>query len=444
MQRRLWCGILSLMLTANAAAADDWPRFRGPHADGVAGDDPRLPDTWNTTDNIAWKAEISGLGWGSPIVTGNRVFLTAVSADGETTKPQKGLYQGLGVREPEKGAHHWMVYCLDVMTGEKLWEREAHAGEPVVPRHPKSSYAAETPVTDGKYLYVLFGDLGLYCYDLDGTPRWSHSIEPKKTFLDYGAAASPVVHDGQVFVVYDNAEESWLAAFDAETGEQRWRIPRDETHTWATPFVWQNDVRTELVVPGRLRNCSYSLSDGALLWEFNGRMSNLVIPSPFAAHGMCYITSGYVGDASRPVYAIRPGAAGDITSREDPAANEFIAWYLETGGPYNTSPLVYGDRYYTLYDLGFLTCHNAKTGEEIYGKRRFRPQGSFTASPWAYNGKVFCLNEDGMTYVLEAGDEFSISHTNDLGELTLATPAIADGRLLIRTASAVYCITRPE
>ncbi len=145
---------------------------------------------------------------------------------------------------------------------------------------------------------MLFGDLGLYCYDLEGKPLWSRVIEPKKTLFDYGAAASPVVHDGQVIVVYDNLEDSWIAAFDAETGDQLWRQARDETHSWATPLVWKNPQRTEIVVSGKNRNRSYSL-DGRLLWEFDGRMSNLVIPSPFAAHGMCYIASGYVGDALR-------------------------------------------------------------------------------------------------------------------------------------------------
>lgn len=427
-------------ISATAMAGDSWPRFRGPNADGVSADDPRLPDTWDMTKNVAWSVDIPGLGWGSPIVHGGKVFVSSVVAEGDTTAPKKGLYQGLGVRTPEEGIHHWMVYGFDLSTGKPLWEHEAHTGEPVVPRHPKSSYAAETPTTDGQRLYVLFGDLGLFCYDLDGTPLWSQPIEPQKTFLDYGAAASPVVHDGQVFVVYDNAADSWIASFDAETGNERWRVPREETHSWATPFIWENAIRTEIVVPGRLRNRSYSL-DGEPLWEFDGRMSNLVIPSPFAANGLCYITSGYVGDAHRPVYAIRPGADGDLTNKDDPAESEFIAWYLETGGPYNTSPLVYHNRYYTLYDLGFFTCHNATTGEEIHSKRRFRPSGSFTASPWAYNDRVFCLNEDGLTYVLTAADEFEIVGTNDLDELTLATPAVADGRLLIRTASRLYCIT---
>jgi outer membrane protein assembly factor BamB len=433
---------LALLVAVGPTAEGEppWSRFRGRDARGVVDADSRLPMRWDRTENVAWSVDVPGQGWGSPIVVGDRIFISTVIADEENIKPQKGLYLGKGVRDPAKGIHHWMVYCFDLKSGREIWKREAKTGRPVVPRHPKSSYAAETPATDGQRLFVLFGDVGLYCYSLDGEALWSRKIDPKKTNMDYGAAASPVVHDGQVFVVYDNLEESWIASFDAKTGQEIWKTPRDETHTWATPFVWENEKRTEIVVPGRRKNRSYSLA-GQVLWEFDGDMSVLVIPSPFAAHGLCYLASGYVGDAHRPTFAIRPGASGDITPEGDYADSEFIAWYQPTASPYNTSQLVYGDYLYTVYDQGFMTCHHAKTGEEVYGKRRFTPAGSFTASPWAYDGKVFCLSEDGLTYVIQAGPEFKILDTNPLDELCIATPSLADGRLLIRTLTQLYCIT---
>ncbi len=397
--------------------------------------------SWTSTENVKWAADVPGWGWSCPVVWGDRVFLTAVKSDEENVAPKTGLYLGEGVRDPAKGIHHWMVYCFDLNTGQVQWQHEAHSGRPKVPRHPKSTYAAETATTDGERLYVLFGDLGLYCYDLAGKPLWSKAIEPKKTLMDYGAAASPVVHNGQVIVVYDNFEDSWIAAFDGKTGDERWRTKRDETHSWATPFVWTNNTRTEIVVPGKNRNRSYSL-DGKLLWEFDGKMSNLVIPSPFAAHGLCYIASGYIGDFHRPTFAIRPGGSGDLAPDGNLAESKYIAWYQGQASPYNTSQIVYGDYLYTLYDRGFLTCHDAKTGEEIYGKERFSPSGSFTASPWAYNGHLFCLSEDGLTYVVKAGPEFEIIGTNDLDELCLASPAISGDKLLIRTASKLYCLTQ--
>ncbi len=432
--------ILVLISNVSVQADGNWTRFRGKDGTGVAVDHASLPSTWSASKNVSWIADIPGWGWSSPIIWGDRVFVTTVVSDQQNLTPSKGLYLGQGVRDPAKGVHHWMVYCFDLKTGHEIWKHEAHTGEPKVPRHPKSTYAAETPTTDGKQLYVLFGDVGLFCYDLNGKPVWSRPIEPKKTFQDYGAAASPVVFDGQVIVVYDNKDESWIAAFDAATGNDRWRKPRDETHSWATPLIWENDVRTEIVVPGKKRNRSYSL-DGNVLWEFDGRMSNLVIPSPFVAHDLCYIASGYIGDRHRPTFAIRPGATGNIAPDGKFSSSEHIAWYQAQASSYNPTQIVYGDHLYTLYDRGFLTCHNAKTGEEVYSKRRFEPRGSFTASPWAYNGHLFFLSEDGLTYVVKAGPEFEIVGTSDLAELSLSTPSIAGDRLLIRTASAVYCLT---
>jgi len=417
-----------------------WPRFRGPNADGVSPDDTRLPQVWSKKDNVKWIADIPGWGLSCPVICGDKVFLTTVISDGEKPAPKKGLYLGLGRRTPAKGIHHWVVYCFDLKTGKELWKREAHVGEAKVPRHPKSSYAAETPTTDGQRLYVLFGDLGLYCYDLEGKPLWAHPIEPKKTFLDYGAAASPVVHDGQVLVLYDNQEGSYLAAFNAMTGKQRWRVERDEKTTWATPFIWQNKLRTEIVTCGKRKNRSYDLS-GKLLWEFDGRMSNLVIPSPFASDGLLYIASGYVADARRPTFAIRPGASGDISLKDGETSNEFVAWFQPKAGPYNPSPIVYGKYYYTLLDFGFLTCQEAATGKEIYGRQRFPSGATFTASPWAYNDKLFFLSEDGKTFVVKAGSQFELLQANDLDELCLSTPAVAQGHLLIRTASRLYCLT---
>ena len=437
---RTFFALLFLQLGGALAAADDFTRFRGADATGVAADHPSLPTRWSKTENVAWVADVPGQGWGSPIVVGNRVFVSAVVADEENVKPKSGLYLGKGVRDPAKGIHHWMVYCFDLNDGTPLWKHEAHTGRPVVPRHPKSSYAAETPTTDGQKLYVLFGDLGLYCYSLKGDLLWSKSIEPKKTNLDYGAAASPVVHDNQVIVVYDNKEESWIAAFDTDTGQQRWRTGRDETHSWATPFVWKNEKRTEIVVAGRRANRSYSL-DGEQLWSFDGDMSVLVIPSPFAAHGMCYLSSGYVGDSHRPTFAVRPGATGVIDTGRGFGESDFIAWHQPRASPYNTTQIVYGDYLYTVYDQGFMTCHDALTGELVYGKQRFSPKGSFTASPWAYGGKVFCLSEDGLTYVIKAGPSFEILGTNPLDELSIATPSVVDGKLLVRTLTKIYCVT---
>lgn len=448
MPRRCCCWMLLWYAVAaiNGSAAcgqDHWPRFRGADATGVVADDPRLCDTWDQETNVRWKAPIPGRGWGSPIVWGDRVFVSAVTSDDEYEKPKGGLYLGGGRGKPPDSVHHWMVYCLDLASGELLWQHEAHAGRPKVPRHPKNTYAAETPTTDGKRLYVLFGDVGLYCYDFEGQPLWTHAIDPQPTMLGYGAAASPVIQGDQLIMVYDNQSESYLAGIDCATGQTRWKTLRDEKSTWATPLVWQHDGTTEIVTAGKKENRSYS-TDGELLWHFDGHMSNLTIPSPFAVDGLLYITSGYFQDKSRPVYAIKPGARGDITLAEDQTANEFISWFLPQAGPYNTSPIVYRGLYYTLLDRGMVTCYDAQSGELVYDRTRFPQGATFTASPWAYNGKVFCLDEDGNTFVLSAGREFQVERINSLDELCIATPAISQGKLLIRTASQVYCIDQSE
>jgi outer membrane protein assembly factor BamB len=272
-----------------------------------------------------------------------------------------------------------------------------------------------------------------------GKPLWSKTWPAYPTRFGWGTASSPALHEGRLYIVNDNDESSYLVALDKATGQEIWRIPRQEESNWATPYVWQNARRTEIITCGTHRVRSYDL-DGKLLWELAG-MSSIVIPTPFSSHDLLYVTSGYVGDETRPVFAIRPGASGDISLKAGQTKNDSIAWFLPQGGPYNPSPLVYGDYYYTLFDRGFLTCHDAKTGKLVYDKQRFEVGASaFTASPWAYNGKVFCLSEDGDTFVIQAGPEYKLIRKNSLGEMCMATPAIARGSLFIRGQENLYRI----
>ena len=426
-----------------------WPRFRGPEATGLplqGAENPALPEKWSHTENVKWQAEIAGIGWSSPVVWNDRVFVTSVfnNEESKNAVPKPGLYLGPGRKEIPTGEHQWLVYCFDLNTGKELWKKTAHSGKPPVGRHPKSSYAAETPVTDGEKLYVLFGDIGLYCYDFSGELHWTHKIEPKKTMSDYGAAASPVVHENQVIYVYDNQEASYIAALDSRTGKVNWKIPRREKSTWATPFVWKTDGRVEVVVPGKKKILSYGL-DGKVLWGLEGSMSNLVIPSPFAVDGLLYVCSGYIGDTHRPVFAIKPGAQGDIAFEKGEPLPEAIQWYQRKGSPYNTTPLVYKGLYYLLLDRGMVSVYDAKTGEICYDRKRLPSGATFTSSPWAYNDKVYCLSENGKTYVLKAGKEFELLHTNDLGpDMCMACPAIVGDQLLIRTQRKLYCIANQE
>ena len=430
---------LMLLTLTVTFGQENWPQFRGEHSLGVA-NNPNLPIAWSTNQNVAWKANVPGMGWSSPIVWGNKIFVTSVVKDGEVESPKKGLYFGGERPTPSKDTHHWMVYGFDWQTGKKLWERQVHEGPPGDSIHLKNTYASETPVTDGERVYAYFGNLGVYCLDLNGHEVWSQKWGHFKTRNGWGTAASPVLYKDRLFILNDNEENSFLVALDKKTGKQLWRVDRDQKSNWATPYVWENEKRTELIVPGRKKVLSYDL-DGQVLWELGG-MSSIVIPTPFANSGLLYVCSGYVGDKVRPIFAVRPGASGDISLKEGESGNAFIAWSEKVAAPYNPSPVLYGDFFYVLFDFGFLSCRDAKTGKERYDKQRINLDGTsgFTSSPWAYDNKVFCLSEDGDTFIIQAGPEYKLIGKNSLGEMCMATPAIARDSLIIRTASRLYRI----
>lgn len=430
---------MAFFLAASAFGESNWPQFRGPS--GGVTEDKAFPDTWSPTENVAWKVEIPGRGWSSPIVWGDKIFLTAVIKEGTMEAPKKGLYFGGERLQPPSEAHRWMVYALDWKTGKVLWERQASKGVPKHSLHIKNTYSTETPVTDGERLYAYFGNLGLFCYDLDGKELWTRPWDSYKTRFGWGPAASPVLHKERLYIVNDNEEHSFVVALDKKTGKDVWRVDRPEKSNWATPFIWENEQRTELITPGTGKVRSYDL-DGKPLWELGG-MSFITIPTPVAGHGLLFVSSGYVLDKARPIFAIRPGAKGDITLKDKETSNQHVAWCQKLGGPYNPSPVLYGDHLYVLYDRGYLGCFDARTGKEIYERQRLGSSATaFTSSPWACDGKVFCLSEDGDTFVVEAAAKFKVLATNKLAEMCMATPAAVRGSLIIRTISHLYRIER--
>ena len=424
---------------ALAHAQDHWPQFRGPRSTGTS-TNTHLPDTWSASRNVAWKTEIPGRSWSSPIVWGDRVFLTTVVDSGTSEAPKKGLYFGGDRPTPPTSEHAWKVLGISRTNGQVSWERTVHRGAPRTSIHLKGSYGAETPVTDGERIYAVFGGVGVFAFSLDGQPAWSRPLEPRSTRYGWGSAASPVVHGGRLFLVDDNDDHAELRALDARTGKEVWRVDRDEKSNWATPFVWQSGQRTELITPGTRAVRSYDL-DGNLLWSLRG-MSSIAIPTPFAGDGLLFVTSGYVGDTFRPLYAIRPEAHGDISLAPGTSQNASVAWSDPTGGPYNPTPLYYEGRLYVLFDRGLVSCRDARTGRVLYDRERLPDGFAFTASPWAHGGKVFCLNEDGVCFVLQAGDTFRLLSTNRLADddMCMASPALSGDRLLLRTSKRLYCL----
>lgn len=429
-------------LAASTAQAGRWTHFRS-NSPGAVPDNPRLPEIWSTTKNVAWKTPIPGKGWSSPIVWDDQIFLnTAISSTGDE-QPPGGFYAGGESLPIPTYEYTWSVYSIDFATGKTRWETAIHRGIPKVPRHRKNTYASETPATDGERIYAHIGDLGTYCLDMNGKILWSKLWPGVETRYGYGTASSPIVHEGRLYIQNDNEQQSYLLALDKLTGKEIWRVDRDEPTTWATPYVWRNQKRTEIVTSGRNKVRSYDL-DGKLLWVIRG-MSGISLPTPFSVGELLYVTSGFHVTPTRPVYAVRPGASGDITPAAGTTSNEYLAWSLPQGGPYHPTPVLYDGRLYILFDRGFFTCHDAVTGEEVYGKRRIETgSGNFTSSPWAYNGKIFCLSESGDTYVIKAGPDFKVLGKNSLNEMCMATPALADSSLIIRTYGHLYRVAQTK
>jgi outer membrane protein assembly factor BamB len=274
---------------------------------------------------------------------------------------------------------------------------------------------------------------------MKGTLVWSRMITPHKTRMGWGTGSSLVLHQDRLLLVNDNEDKSYLSSIDKKTGKDVWKVDRDEKSNWGTPLVWHHKGRTEIVTAGTNRVRSYDL-DGKQLWEIKG-MSVISIPTPFAGPEHLYVTSGYILDPNRPLYAIKPGAMGDISLKAKETSNDHIVWSQKAAGPYHPTPVYHQGYVYVLLDKGFLSCYDARTGKEVYNRQRIDPNSDkFTSSPWAADGKIYCLDEDGATYVIRGGEKFELLEKNNLNEMTLATPALVRGNILLRTASKLYRI----
>ncbi len=455
------------MMSLPAYAQDMvWPQFRGPESNPV-GTNARLAETWSKTENVEWSQAIPGRGFSSPIVTGGKVYVTTVVTDGKSKLPQTGTEysneyaaelqkQGLSMQEimkrlndrdielPHEVNLHYVLYRLDLKSGKVEWSKEFYTGRPPGGRHRKNSFASETPVTDGKFIYVYIANLGLWAFDLKGNVAWKTPLEPLPIYLDLGAGSSPALAGDLLIVLNDNQKQQYIAAFDKKTGKEVWRTNRDlggntppvQRSGWSTPFVWKHPGRTEIVTIGPNTVVTYDMA-GKELWRLAGT-SGTPVPTPFAYEGLLYINGG----RGRALYAIRPGASGDISLKEGQTSNDFIVWSQPRGGTYLPSSVAYQGHIYTLTETGILNRFDAKTGKQTYKTRIDPAATNFTTSPWAYNGKLFCLSEEGQTFVVTTGEEFKLSHVNTLDDFTQASPALVGERLLIRTDQRLYSIRR--
>jgi outer membrane protein assembly factor BamB len=430
-------------LPTAAPQEGSWPSFRGPRASGVA-DGQHLPDEWNGTTgkNVLWRTPIPGLGHSSPIVWGDRIFVTtAVSSRGtDTFKP--GLY-GDGDASEDRSPHRWVIRAIDRRSGKTVWERVAYEGEPLDKRHIKSTYASSTPATDGRIVVASFGSQGVHAYDVNGTFRWKVDVGRLDlgaydipTF-EWGPASSPIIWGGLVLLQYDTQADSFLLALDAATGKTVWKTDRDEFPSWGTPTIAMTSAGAELVTNASKFIRGYDPRTGKELWRLGGS-SKITAPTPIFADGLFVIASGRAPE--RPIFVVRPGGRGDLTLKEGSTSSGTIVWSRTGRGSYMPTPLVYRGVLYVLANNGVFDAYDLQSGKEIYRQRLPQVGSGFSASPVAADGKIYLSNEDGEMLVVTAGPAFEHVATNSMGELLMATPALSSGVMYVRSSTSLSAV----
>lgn len=434
--------LTTILAFAQSGIEKQWPSYRGYNAGGVY-TNANLPDTWNaeTGENILWKVEVPGLGLSSPVIWGDRIFITTAVSKEDKSGLAPGMFGSIGSVSDES-VHDWKVLCFNKNTGEKIWEQTSYTGIPKQKRHPKSTHANCTAATDGKYVVVFFGSEGLYCYDLDGKLQWKKDFGVLKSVFfsaheaEWEYASSPIIHEGVVIIQNDVLENSFVAAFDVKTGQELWKKDRDEYPGWCTPSIYKDGTRTCIALNGYKRRAGYDFKTGEELWWMSGG-GDLQIPTPVTGHGMIYFNSAH-GRLS-PVMAVKSNARGDITLAENETKNNYIAWSYPRGGSYMGTMLVVGDYLYNGAWNGLLTCYNAISGEEIY-KQKAGSGNSYTSSPVAADGKIYFGDDNGKIAVIKAGPEYKLIAENPVGDIFMTTPAVTEGKIFFRTMKYLIAV----
>ncbi len=453
----LACATTLLLTTGQTpVAAQEWPQFRGAQASGI-GDGHRLPRNFDVgkNENVRWRTPIPGLSHASPVVAGNRVFVVSAIATDHDPELKIGLY-GAGDSADDMVEHEFALFCLNRRTGAIEWRRTAVRGQPAFARHTKATHANSTPVTDGERVCALFATGGLYCYSVEGELLWNTDlgaldVGPHDSMdLHWGFASSPIIAGGLVIVQADVKQAPFLAAFDLQTGAERWRVARDDVPGWATPTAIRAGSDALIVVNGCKHMGAYRLTDGAEVWRMAGG-GGIPVPTPVLAEGLVYLTSNHRplqrNHPLKPIFAVRADAAGDLGVPTAEQPGEHVAWTVSRRGTYMQTPIVYRDIAWFGQDNGVVAAFDAKTGEELYRERLGDGSAGMSASPVAGDGAVYFTNEEGEVFVVAAAAKFELAARGTLNEICMATPAIAEGTLLFRTRGHVVCIgeeSQPE
>ena len=422
---------------------DNWPQFRGPSALGIGPGTPPLQWDVDSGTNVEWKTRIPGLGHSSPIVWGNHIFLTtAVNSETDAPSLQTGWLGGTGKSPTESGDWTWQLLCIERDSGDLLWTRNLHHGQPVFKRHLKASHANCTPATDGTHVVAFFGSEGLHCYDFDGQLLWKrepgrlHSGPYDDPTLEWGFSSSPIIFDGKVIIQCDCLNTNFVAIYDITNGNEIRRIDRgNEVSTWSTPAIVQTIDRTQIVCNGYRQMAGYDFQTGERLWHLSGG-GDIPVPTPLFANGLIYLTNGH---KRSPTFVIKPTASGDLTPRRN-KTSEGLAWSQSKDGAYMPTPLVKDDLIYTCDDNGRLTVRDALTGALVYRQRVGSGSRTYSASAVAANGHIYFSSERGEVTVVTEGRKFEKAASNELGEAIMATPAISGNRLIVRGVQHLFSL----
>jgi outer membrane protein assembly factor BamB len=447
----------SLIIYSCTPKTSGWPQFRGTENNMVA-TGTNYATEWNDSLNVLWSADLTGAGWSSPIVYGDQIFITSAFLEKAAPVAEKpaqpippqgqkpGLQQGPPPPPPAEDStylqevYRWELTCFDLKTGKELWKQVAHNGSPRIKKHAGSTYACETPVTDGKRVYAYFGMTGVYCYDLTGKLLWQKDLGSFKTLNGWGTGSSPVIYQEVLYIQVDNEEQSFLVALDAANGNEKWRVNRDEKTNYSTPVIWKNKFRTELVTTGKTAR-SYDPATGKLVWELKmgGQMS---IPSPVYDGDHIYLGNAGGRDMPGILYSIKAGVQGDITPADSGLVSTGVEWTVRDAGLANPSPLLSNGFLYLLSGRGGeMRCLNATTGALVY-LEKIDKVGACWASPWAVGDQICFFDERGNTHIIQAGKEFKEIRQNSLDDKFWASVAITEDAYIFRGVKKLWCVKK--
>jgi outer membrane protein assembly factor BamB len=444
----LCAGLWFLSLAEGSHAQEStprWPSFRGPSASGV-GDRVRLPGSWNVRENrnLRWTTEVPGLAHSSPIVWGDRLYVTTAIGSQANATFKPGLY-GEGTASEDNSVHRWVVMALDRRTGAVAWRQTASEGVPREKRHIKATYANATPATDGRRVVAFFGSQGLYAFDMDGRLLWKKDLGVLNTGAydlpeyEWGTASSPIIYKNLVIVQCDTQNESFVLAADIDTGATVWKTVRNELPSWGTPTVYpaQGGRPAELITNASNFIRGYDPDTGAERWRLGGS-SKITAPTPVFTRDLIVVASGRAPE--RPVFAIKPGATGDITLRSNETSSRHVLWSKTGRGSYMPTPLIYDGLLYVLANQGLLDAYDLRSGDDVYRQRIPHSGSGFSASPVAADGRIYLSGEDGDIFVVRAGPSFELLGRYPMGEPLMATPALAGNTMYVRGERHLFAI----